>query len=633
MAAVLSIIALISGLVVGKGYRSLKGVLGLFVFLSFWWSYTAAPEQEILPPPSSVERMRESLPMKYFAKGGSAKRVRVNVSDEVRDALLFPVPGKASQRMDIKPGDKLAFGLGIPIYNKDSVKNGIRFELNIDTGGGGATAWSYLMDPLHVREDRRWKDFVLDLTPYVGEGGILTIGVEGGPFGAVSSPVIVSADDGSKKPPNIIIVVIDTLRDDHVGVYGYDRDTTPFIDSLARTGVVFRNAVSTAPWTEPATFSLLAGMLPGQVDAGLWSSVVIAEGPDFISEILQRQEYRTAAVSGNYIVTHALNFDQGFETFNEQCHPWFHWRSAECVTDEGIEWARRGLGEPYVLYLHYVDPHARYYAPPPYREKFSRGYIGNDSRIAGGETVEFETMYELSGKRVELPEEDIQYMTDLYDGEVAYVDDQIKRLVDTLKAGGMLDNTVIVITSDHGEEFTEHGMLGHRLNLHGTLLNIPLIFWGNDLVPEGVSIDETVSIADISPTLIDMLGLDIPGNCWGRSLEPLWNGEVLEPRSCFAQRRQLYLDEWTVTDGKNKLILGHTKRKGIHNPRLFDLKNDPVELRNIAGNSSRQKNMRKEISDTLEWIDEHKFDLRGFPAQMDQNDFRKRMQALGYVGN
>jgi len=630
-AAIISLFVFISGAVRKRAARALKGAVALAVFLPIWLSFTAGPKPVVLPGPKIAEKMPEALPMEIFAKGGKVRRVRMVIGGELRDAVLFPQPGSVSQKLDIVPGSKLSFGIGAAVFGERPNDAVLTFSLDIERNAQKATIWKHKLDPLHVPSDRDWVDVTVDLSPLAGSESVLTFRVEGGPFGAVSRPVITKDDHNSDKPPNVLILLVDTLRDDHVGAWGYERNTTPFIDEIARTGAIFRKTVSTSSWTEPATFSLLTGMLPGQADVDLYGRVKIADKAEFLSEILHRKGYRTGAISGNYVISYTLGFDQGFETFSERCFSNFHWRSAECMTDEAIEWIDREPDRPFFLYLHYIDPHARYNAPPPYHEMFSNGYVGEDQRIKRGETMEFELMRQRADKTVTLPEEDRRYLLERYDGEIAYSDAQLRRLFDNLGKRGLLRNTIVVITSDHGEEFTEHGMLGHVLNLHGTLVNVPLVFRAEGRVPAGVVVNEPVSLADVMPTLLDMLEIEPPRMVWGRSVTRLWKGDRLEPRICFAQRRRLWFFEWAVTDGKHKLIMESTRKSGMRNPRFYDLDADPLEYNNLAGNSLQERRMREELMKTLGWINKNKIKFGGPADKLDEEKFRKRMKALGYL--
>jgi len=625
-AMILSLIVLISGMTARRPGRAIKGLIPSLAFFIIWWFFSSAPKMAIMPGPGIADQMPPALPMGLFEKGGPVKRVRLAVADELRDAILFTRPGEVSQKIDIAPGTKLAFGIGIAAFEDQPNEAVLKFKLDVEINGVKKDIWTRDLNPLRNLDDREWIDSIVDLSPYSGSDRVLTFYVAGGPFGAISRPIPVDSNEKPGLPPNILLVLVDTVRADHVGAYGYRRDTTPFIDEIVKSGMMFRKTVSTSAWTEPATFTLLTGMIPAQAEADMFASVVIPDEVEFISEILERRGYHTVAISGNYYITVSNNFAQGFETYNEQCLPYFHWRSAECVTDEALKWAGSNTGKPYFMYLHYVDPHSRYNAPPPFHDKFSLGYVGEDPRIKNGETNEFELLYERSGKKIALSDEDRRYLIDLYDGEIAYADSQIRRLFAELKKLGLLENVIVVITSDHGEEFTEHGMLGHRLNLHSTLLNVPLVFWG-DGIPSGMAVDEQVSLADVMPTILDLIGVKPSSFCWGRSLVPLWKGQNLPPRVCFSQRKQLFLKEWAVTDDKYKLI---AQGNGAQNRRWYDIISDPLEYNSISPDPVEKRKLQSQLDEILGWIGAHKIRWTGARHRISEEEQRKRIKVMGY---
>jgi len=622
---------LLSGIYGKRAGRIARGVLGVFVFFFAWWWLSSPPSPQSLPSAAGLKNLPRAGDMEMFSEGGDARRVRIEISGEYRDALVFPASGSVSHRMEITRGAKLSFGTGVAFYNREQSGQGVTFRLQIKDGSAKETVWSRTMNPVQLARDRYWSDATVDLSPYAGGERTLVFDVAGAPFAAISEPVMVNEQAGKPSRPNVLLILVDTLRADHVGAYGYRRNTSPFMDEVASEGVIFKNAVSTAPWTVPATFSLLTGMLPGQADVLEYFKVHIGEKIDLLSELLQKEGYRTAGVSGNFFITDDLGYGQGFETFSEKCLPNFHWMSAKCMTDEGLAWADRRLGQPYFLYMHYVDPHADYRAPKPFRGMFAQGYTGDDERIKRGRIVELEVRHDRTGEPVELPTRDIIHLEGLYDEEIRYADFHLRRLLEGLERRGMLENTLVVMTSDHGEEFVEHGIVGHRSNLHGTLMDVPLIFRGKGLVPTGVKVDDVVSLADVAPTIMEIVGLRSGSPVWGRSLKPLWEGGTLPERMVFGQRKDKNISEWMVTDGKYKFIIAKGKEKRWFNPRFYDIRSDPVEFFNLVGVRKKHEKYHRELLDIMEWIDENSFMSKKGEREFKEEDFRKRLKALGYV--
>lgn len=311
-----------------------------------------------------------------------------------------------------------------------------------------------------------------------------------------------AVDSGSPGQPDLILISVDTLRRDNLGCYGYPRGTSPNLDSLAARGVVFENALSTASWTLPAHVSMLTGLYPAS-HAVQDDGSKLAESLPAVAERLTDAGYNALAVVSHVYVSRAFGLARGFDIFDESLteggskNP-----RAGPVVDRTLEHVDRlPRDQPLFVFVHFFDPHWEYSPPPP----FDRQFI--DPAYAGpidGTLASLSPYFEL-GSPMAAP--DLRQAVDLYDGEIAYVDVEIGRLIRELERRRR--PTVVALTSDHGEEFKEHGSLGHGRTLFEEQLRVPLILVGDsERLVAGMRRQEPVSLVDIAPTLVELAGAE-----------------------------------------------------------------------------------------------------------------------------
>jgi arylsulfatase A-like enzyme len=364
--------------------------------------------------------------------------------------------------------------------------------------------------------------------------------------------------------PNVVLVVVDTLRADHLGIYGYRRDTSPNLDALARESFLYRNAISTAPWTSPALGSILTGRYPPQI--GITSRpIVLDEAVRRLPEVLQARGYETAGIVSHLYVGQKYNYHQGFGFWDEsQAKGHTHVSSRE-VTNRAIEFLRRSGERRFFLFLHYFDPHLDYMQHEEY--DYREGYSG-PVRSEKDNTHELRKLA-WSGQ---LKRPDIRYLRALYDSEISYTDEHIGRFLDELRRLGLYDDALIIVTADHGESFMDRPdrWIGHTIGLFGEYLNVPLIL---KLPGHRVhrTIEEWVSIIDIPSTILSLSG---PTNPRGMPLEGRPLTRPRSGRALFAQTRRTFAKDSVVLNGW-KLI--HSVKAGEQ--ELFDLTGDPDERR------------------------------------------------------
>jgi len=419
---------------------------------------------------------------------------------------------------------------------------------------------------------------------------------------------------GAPPRPNAIIYLIDALRADHLGCYGYDRAISPAIDAFAEEAILFENAIAQSSWTKASVASVFTGLWPAQHGAVRHPHKLSAAALT-LPEILRAAGYHTAAFVANPNVTDRFGFDQGFDEFTyllRESHNPSHQMNAAVV-----EWLeKRSASRPFFLYIHNVDPHDPYAPPGAYRRQVApevpEGFAREVSRI----------FRELLRGRRQLTPEILAHLEALYDADVATNDHAFGTFLDHLKEKGLYRDALILLLSDHGEEFNEHRHLRHGRSLHGESLRVPLIL----KLPaggRGRRVEEAVQHIDILPTLVTYLGLEVPADLRGRDLLA---ATALEPVPIFSY---LHLDgpaRLSVRDGRWKLILRYDGDR-FYRPRLYDLVSDPAEQHNLAGERPVRAGylaslLRRQLQ--AEQV------LASEEAIID-DQIRKDLQALGYV--
>lgn len=373
--------------------------------------------------------------------------------------------------------------------------------------------------------------------------------------------------------PNILLISIDTLRADHLGCYGYTKDTSPNIDRLARDGTRFTKMTSTCSWTLPSHASMLTGLYPAH-HALENDGVQLPREIPTLAEALQHRGYYTVGVVSHLYVSSAFGLQRGFDVFDEtlieggKTNP-----LAEQVVDRVLELMRAAPRERFFAFVHFFDPHWDYTPPAPYNRKFT------DPDYRGRVNGQLTSLLPYRDGRVPMPEADRRQAIALYDGEIAYTDAQIGRLLDALREEERLENTVIVLTADHGEEFLEHNRLGHGRRLYREQLHVPLIICGHAQFPPGSVRNDLVSLVDIAPTLLALTGsVDGLDGCEGVSLCGATSAPsaVAQPeagRIVFAESIRFGYEMRAARDARFKLI--HYKQGDVRHH--FDLDADPQE--------------------------------------------------------
>jgi arylsulfatase A-like enzyme len=390
--------------------------------------------------------------------------------------------------------------------------------------------------------------------------------------------------------PNVLLITVDTLRADHLSGYGYDRPTSPNLDAFFETAILFTDANSNSGWTLPSLASLMTSLHPVSHGCVKFDSQLAAEHLT-LAEILRADGYRTHGIGSHTFLRESRGLQQGFASYDDELVE-RHERTAEhvssaLISDKAIGWleneAAGAHDEAWLLWLHYFDPHTTYVEHPEISAVF-----GNERPV------------------------------DLYDGEIAFTDREIARVLAHLAKSGDAASTIVVLTADHGEALGEHGSNRHSTNLFREVTRIPLAIRAPQFAPRRV--DQPVESLDILPTLIELLDLTVDTRPAGRSLVPAMRGEVLPSRPILAQTEMsehytadsLILGRWKLVVDRSGALQRSAEGEIVLKPRemargepdhyLFDRMADPADRIDVKQRLPAVANdLRTRLSDMLEW--------------------------------
>ncbi|MBY0275942.1 sulfatase [Candidatus Binatia bacterium] len=441
-----------------------------------------------------------------------------------------------------------------------------------------------------------------------------------------------AASAARRRPYNVLVYLIDTLRADHTTPYGSERATTPRLAALARDGVVFANAYTVAPWTRPATASLLTGLYPsthGSERAGALAPAAVT-----LAERFRRAGWSTwAFVANGHVFGEGVGLDQGFDRFVAVRGRRLdnHARSEEIAALVLPQLDAFG-DEPFLLYVHAVDPHSPYDPPPTFAGRFrDPTYTGT---ITPADTLR-KTLRARS-----LDESDVRRVRDLYDEDVAYQDEQLGVLLDALSERGLRERTIVVVLSDHGEELNDHGDWEHGMRLFEEQVRIPLIVDVPGLVGARARwIAEPAAIVDVLPTLLTLTGIAPGEPMQGVDLAPALTRSAASQAS--GGSRPGYFEEirpgedrdlYALRDGRWKIVREVLHASGESRDALFDLETDPLEREDLAAREPvRLDELRARLDAMPGVLAAQVAPLPAGAPSAPSAATRRQLEALGYV--
>lgn len=435
--------------------------------------------------------------------------------------------------------------------------------------------------------------------------------------------------------PNILLITLDTTRADHLSCYGYGRNTTPNVDQVAQESHIFRHAVSTSSWTLPAHASLFTGTYPSRHGARFAPKESTANSPlhvnclddklPTLAEVLLENGYVTAGIGGGPWFHQKFGLGRGFSFYRdpaiENGAQWMS-RTAEEVNEIALAWLQKNHHRPFFLFINYFDPHTPYSAPHPFSTWFGQ---------PPGVTDAFEVTDKLMRDGEKLSDMEFQSLLLAYDNEIAYADFYLGKLLDEMKKVGVYYNTIIIITSDHGEYFGEHDLLTHSVMVYEEVVRIPLIIRFPHGIDEKAPVDEYVQLTDIMPTILSELDIPIPAEVQGQVIGKRIRPVVAESFQHFDYTERYgsrFDNDWRAFYRDNYKYIWSLNDE----PQLFDLSIDPQETDNLAlALPEKLDEFRNEMATWLTSFSPYPFArYREFEPNLKKEELES-LKALGYI--
>lgn len=568
------------------------------------------------------------------------------------------------------------------------VKLGLRPWLDLAVGtleDGPVTFTVEVGTANHTRLLRRtvtlpgqWERTRLDLSDFAGQRVALRLGLDAeqpGTLGFWGSPVVRHSgalprrtetsparaalpDAGTSVPQGVILILADTLRSDHLNAYGHQRPTAPVLARLASEGVLFSDSISQAPWTKPSVPSILSSLYPSTHGVTEYSDL-LPSSVVTLAEVYRDAGYATFHTAANAWAGTPSHLEQGVEVLHRggslrsDTQPSM---TARGFVTRFLEWLEMHDDVPFFAFLHFFDPHGPREPYPPYDTMWAapsaRGeqemrwqklekagvhapYIQNEERSDRVPAVALLQKAEVD------PEAFIAHEFAWYDGSIRAMDVEIGRLLEGLEARGLADKTLVAFVSDHGEEFLDHGYLGHGHTAYGELLNIPLLLWWPGVGPAGLRIEETVESIDLMPTLLDLSGLATVEGIQGQSLVPFLARPASPSvfgwvkRGAFSEKtvggRATEYASTLVLDGW-KLIQNDEPLNGRSKYELYEHRMDPLDQQDVASEHPEVvERLGKELTLRREQAIASRIPSEDVPAESLSSEQIRRLRSLGYL--
>ncbi len=625
-------------------------------FTFHYYTYAALPGKmsAVKPEIRYLYEIRNKYPLNDMGIGSNPYSIKKKIPFDEYALNCLVAPPESEFLMDLPVSShgnfKLEFGYGIlnEFMNRES-EQPIHFQIVLKQPDKEEVLFNKTID-WATTKDIIWEQ--IDLTPYLGSKTRLTFLTQNpdpeNMDGKTQTIIPVWANPTIYRVPktapnNIILISLDTIRPDHLGCYGYERNTSPAIDRLAADGVLFKNTYSTTSWTLPGHVSLLTALncLHHQVYFPLQK---MTSDTQTLADILRTQQFYCAAFTGGGYLSETYGFSKGFDSYQEiKLHgdQAIRLDEAERLAMLASHWLEDNRDKNFFLFLHTYQPHDPYANLSPIGKEFLE-------KNAEWEQVKMESLFDEKGRfDTQISEKGRQNIIDLYDGEIKYTDQLfIQPIVDKLKELGLYDNSLIILTSDHGEEFFDHEAWLHDHSLYEEGIRIPLIVKFPNGEYKGAQIENFARITDIVPTILDRSSIKTKSQQFdGASLVPLIEGKEKKLRQIVSD---LALREFTLSPSLISIIRDHFKfilNKRISSPHtqrmvrnfdgsqieLYDLENDPHETKNLAANIA-YRDMCFEFLDQIDRLLENAENMNEVRDEviLDQS-LRERLKALGYI--
>lgn len=556
----------------------------------------------------------------------TAPWVDLSVGQELRTSLVFAAPG--CLRFPVAPGRERIFRVGLILPAATCGEHSRRVVASVALARGEDGEVLLLQETMDLQDPHftasAWIDRRVKVPP-LDETARLVLRCESGDgrpaLVAWGAPALCSpAEPGA--PPNVILVSLDTLRADRLGAYGgfHPEGVSPFMDRLAKESVLFENAVTQAPFTLPSHVSMMSGQYPTVHRVEKTNTCIDRARTPLLASAFRGSGYVTGAFTGGHLLHHTFGFHEGFDTYFEG-DPF-----KDGNLDRVIEWMETNRALPFFLFVHTFVVHDYAWNDPEYLERFDPDC---ESRLHGSfRPHDWNERLERGGRSIE---DDRRCVENRYAAGIRMADDALRDLVSALESMGSMENTMVVITSDHGEEMLERGRFGHLGTLYEELLHVPLLLRPPGGVPPR-RVADLVELIDVAPTILDAAGIPLPPSVQGRSLMGYLDASSRTPAKPMVfsevdfdfRRSTVRTKDWKVI---------HSVANGQRKYELYNLASDPGEERDLAAESAAFKGMKerlnayrknlKALSDSLKGSGDQAADID--PGLMDA------LRAQGYV--
>ena len=554
----------------------------------------------------------------------------VTFGDETRRAFATTLPSELGFAINVPAEPSMQVTLAVGTLDNENWSP-VQFRILADTGSDPEVVFS---ETIKRPERNRWLARDVDLSRWAGQKLSVTFQTRVRSADAAGtmtdtlvplwgSPILSGAGCCEKRS-SVVLISIDCLRADHVGAYGYYRDTTPHIDAFAKDAVLFETAVSTAPMTLPSHLSIFTGLFPSRHDGSKWAK--LAPSIPYAPQMLSEAGYQTDAVVTGAYLSQTYGFERGFDLYRLD-----HRAPAEKTVEQAIELLQRSAGRDQFLFVHFIDAHWPYEPPEEFIERFGP----RPADLAG-------LLRKVVDNNPPSNAEETERVAALYDAEIASADEAVGRLLEDLKARGVYDRSLIILTADHGEAFFDHGHWQHSKTLYEELIRIPLIVKWPGQSPKG-RVSAQVSQVDIFPTVLAAAGVEPPPTD-GINLIQFVN----DTKASRTRRRLVSENAWRgPSEWSRKVSIRTEKLKylvtiagppgrepdesDVRSEELYDLMEDPMERTNLApGSSSDIEAFRRELANYLGKARQERASRRTEDILEDETT-RERLRSLGYI--
>lgn len=597
------------------------------------------------------------------------------LADIYQETLVSRSPEKFTLDLDVPANAWLDVSLGTvedhPVTFKIAAVSGDREDLLLERTVTTPHRWEPAPVDLSARSGKTTLRFWLDVPEErsIGFWGSPVIRVHG------ADPPTTKAAGGAlgrtQAPQGVILIMCDTLRKDHLPMYGFNRDTSPHLARMGAHGAVFLDNVTQATWTKVATPSIMTSLYPISHRVHDFNDRLSATA-DTIAKCYRKAGYATVSYSSVLFTGKYTNLQQGFEELHESTSlddPKYHAKTARAYVDRALGWIDRHRDTPFFMYLHVLDPHDPFEPRPPYNTLWAdpAKKQEHEDQLATIRKVIQDPLMQQFGmpNREEIqkagvdPTAYVGYDEDWYDGSIRSMDSEVGRLIERLRQLGLEDKVQIAFIGDHGEEFLEHGRMFHGQTTYGELAGVPLMLYRPGVIPDGVRITETTRSIDLMPTLLELSGLPIPNHVQGQSLVPLLaaardakskgsGGSVGEAARALGWKPQPAVTEKALgesaggppphdTESYGLLLAGWKLIDNVHRSagtpefELYNHAEDPLDMKNVADQHPEVvERLKTQLTGWRQMVNQGKLPKSDTAEGLSPKEL-ERLRSLGYV--